>query len=47
MIERYEKASSSSDFNELYQKLHEEILGFRDSVHDILAEMQPVKDHLI
>ena len=46
MIERYENGwpSVSNEFNQVYNKLHEEILDFRDSVHDILAEMQPIKE---
>jgi non-canonical poly(A) RNA polymerase PAPD5/7 len=30
-----------------YNRLHEEILVFRESVRDILAEMQPIKEQLI
>jgi hypothetical protein len=31
----------------VYNKLHLEILQFRDSVKEILAEMQPVKEQII
>lgn len=48
MLERYEtQRGIVTDFNELYGKLHEEIINFRDSVHDILLEMSPVKEFLI
>lgn len=48
MIERYESQDQvSHDNSEIYNKLHLEILQFKDSVKDILNEMQPVKEQLI
>lgn len=58
MMERFEQqyAGALSNSNpggntdhctELYQKLHDEIIYFRDSVKDILNEMQPIKEQLI
>lgn len=58
MIERFElppsTASPSSvvdpaiqDQNNVYNKLHMEILQFRDAVKEILQEMQPLKERLI
>ena len=49
-MERYEQMTpqqSIQDQNDVYNKLHLEILQFRDSVKDVLAEMQPLKEHLI
>lgn len=48
MIERYEhKWPTTNDIPSLYDKLHKEIFMFRESVHEILREMQPIKENLI
>ena len=50
MIERFESGDHdqlAQDQNDVYNKLHLEILQFRDSIKEILAEMQPLKEHLI
>jgi len=49
MMERYENPQYifENEQNEFYNKLHEEVLLFRDSVKDILNEMQPIKEYLI
>lgn len=49
MMERFEINNPSATINqdhqnEFYQKLHDEIIHFRDSVKDILHEMQPIKE---
>lgn len=50
MMERFEQHSQEEinlDHNNIHNKLHLEILQFRDSVKEILAEMQPLKEQLI
>lgn len=45
MIERYEGYHiSNQEQQEHYNRLHEEVLIFRESVRDILSEMQPIKE---
>jgi DNA polymerase sigma len=39
--------SINQDHQEVYNKLHLEVLQFRDSVKEVLAEMQPLKEQLI
>jgi hypothetical protein len=34
----------NGDQKDLYMKLHEEIIFFRESVRDILEEMEPIKE---
>ena len=46
MEERFE-VGTMLDFNNIYDKLHKEIILFRKSVHDILNEIQPIKEFLI
>ena len=46
MVERFEQPLIlNSQF--FYEKLHNEILFFRQSVYDILNEIQPIKEFLI
>lgn len=48
MIERFEKHwQHNINLHEVPNKLHEEILVFRDSVKEILNEMSPIKEQLI
>ena len=50
MMERFENNTQEkivAEHNDVYNKLHEEILQFRDAVKDILMEMQPLKEQLI
>ena len=49
MIERYEVFDPPSKCNptQFYDKLHDEVLTFRDSVKDILKEMHLIKELFI
>ena len=49
MMERYENPHYvfSIDQLDFYAKLHDEVILFRDSVKDILHEMEPIKEHII
>lgn len=47
MMERYESDPCIQDTKDHLMRLHEEILLFRESVRDILHEMQPIKEQLI
>lgn len=44
MIERYETYPYVPETKDHHLRLHEEILLFRESVRDILHEMQPIKE---
>jgi hypothetical protein len=48
MMERFEvQLDPHREVAEFYDKLHTEILQFRDSVKDILNDMQPIKEIII
>jgi DNA polymerase sigma len=48
MMDRYETYEyQHQDTKDLHNRLHEEIIIFRDSVQEILQEMQPLKEALI
>lgn len=48
MVDRFDhQQKTANEINDIYGKLHEEIIRYKDSVHDILSEMQPFKEQLI
>jgi archaellum component FlaC len=48
MMERFDgQQITPKDQDDHLNRLHEEILLFRESVRDILHEMQPIKEQLI
>lgn len=47
-IDKYESFQfCTQDTQDLHNRLHHEIISFKDSVGEILAELQPLKEQLI